>query len=199
MLWPTKYAPMTTSLNLGGKDGARVLLPIVPPGKRPAPNFLPPAEAPPELPGFESLDTRHDVRLRRDLIGRSQSADGRSEGDCATNTGASRNSLGHGDVSRDDRAPHLGCASREHRQSSARIGWRRRWKAACCCGKRSFRSRSDFDNFYYDTRRRLSENGKKVREKTWKRRFPATSSNPSSGASHVQFPARRLLRRASAS
>jgi hypothetical protein len=56
MLWPTRYAPMTTSLKLGGKDGSHVLLPIVPPGKRAAPDFLPPAAAPPALAGFESLE-----------------------------------------------------------------------------------------------------------------------------------------------
>src|SRR5687768_4001247 len=43
MLWPTKY-PMTTSLKIGGKNGAYVLLPVVPPGERAGPKFLAPVE-----------------------------------------------------------------------------------------------------------------------------------------------------------
>ncbi|MGH9337112.1 MAG: CocE/NonD family hydrolase, partial [Vicinamibacteria bacterium] len=55
MLWPTPY-PMTTSLYLGGSDGTRVLLPVVPHEvDRPKPSFFPPAEDP-RIPGYESID-----------------------------------------------------------------------------------------------------------------------------------------------
>src|SRR5690606_1968182 len=53
MLWPTPY-PMTTSLELG-EGASHLLLPVVPPGERPAPGFLPPVESP-RLPGYETLD-----------------------------------------------------------------------------------------------------------------------------------------------
>ncbi len=54
MLWPTPY-PMTTQLLLGGENGSHLVLPVVPPGKRTTPDFLPPEESP-VLAGFESLD-----------------------------------------------------------------------------------------------------------------------------------------------
>ncbi len=52
MIWPTPY-PMTTSLQLGGKNGSRLILPlvsVVPPG-------LPPAFSPPQ-----PSDERKDIR-----------------------------------------------------------------------------------------------------------------------------------------
>ena len=54
MLWPSPH-PMTTTLAIGGADGARVILPVVPKAARPAPAFLPP-ESSPALAGFEPID-----------------------------------------------------------------------------------------------------------------------------------------------
>ena len=56
MIWPTPW-PMTTSLHLGGTDGTRLLLPVVPPADRPRPQFQPIAPREARLPGFEPLDT----------------------------------------------------------------------------------------------------------------------------------------------
>jgi len=50
MFWPSPYR-MTTTLALGGETGARVELPVVPPGKRPVPKFKAPVESP-TLPGY---------------------------------------------------------------------------------------------------------------------------------------------------
>ena len=47
MLWPTPY-PMTTRCS---SAPSHVVLPIVPPGKRPAPSFLPPVTSP-DMPGW---------------------------------------------------------------------------------------------------------------------------------------------------
>ena len=55
MLWPTPF-PMTTRLELGGSEGARLLLPVVPPEERPVPRFREP-EPGPTLAGFETLDS----------------------------------------------------------------------------------------------------------------------------------------------
>ena len=52
MIWPTPY-PMTTSLAIGGEQGARLVLPVVPFEERPHPKFLPPDLAPPP-PGVRS-------------------------------------------------------------------------------------------------------------------------------------------------
>tara|TARA_R110002096_G_scaffold266710_1_gene460243 strand:- start:32101 stop:34167 length:2067 start_codon:yes stop_codon:yes gene_type:complete len=54
MLWPTAY-PMTTTLAIGGSDGARVDLPVIPYQDRPVPVFKLPAEDP-SLPGYGSID-----------------------------------------------------------------------------------------------------------------------------------------------
>jgi hypothetical protein len=56
MIWPTPYA-MTTTLHLGGADGSRLSLPVVPFAERPKPRFLPPPPREEGLPGYASLDT----------------------------------------------------------------------------------------------------------------------------------------------
>jgi hypothetical protein len=55
MIWPTPYS-MTTTLYLG-PDGTRLVLPVVPAGERPAPDFRPIEKSNDKLPGYESLDT----------------------------------------------------------------------------------------------------------------------------------------------
>ena len=54
MLWPTPF-PMTTQLNLGGSQGARLILPMVPKADRPVPAFKKPQPSS-DLDGFEVLD-----------------------------------------------------------------------------------------------------------------------------------------------
>ncbi len=54
MLWPTPM-PMASTLAIGGETGARVELPVVPPGKERGPDFKQPV-AGPALPGYETLD-----------------------------------------------------------------------------------------------------------------------------------------------
>ncbi|MDX1481976.1 MAG: CocE/NonD family hydrolase [Woeseiaceae bacterium] len=54
MLWPTPY-PLTSQLVVGGEQGARVDLPVIPPGEETAPNFRDPAPTE-TLPGFETID-----------------------------------------------------------------------------------------------------------------------------------------------
>jgi hypothetical protein len=55
MFWPTPY-PMTTTLAIGGPEGARIVLPTVTPGDRPAPKFKSPA-ADPVLPNYATVDS----------------------------------------------------------------------------------------------------------------------------------------------
>jgi putative CocE/NonD family hydrolase len=55
MFWPTPF-PMTTTLELGGDRGSRLVLPTVPPADRPVPAFPAPAENP-AMAGFETLDS----------------------------------------------------------------------------------------------------------------------------------------------
>ena len=55
MLWPTPYQ-MTTTLAIGGVEGARVELPVVPPADRPVPKFKLPEEGP-SLSDYASVDS----------------------------------------------------------------------------------------------------------------------------------------------
>jgi hypothetical protein len=168
MLWPTPYA-MTTSLKLGGKDGSHVLVPIVPPGKRPAPDFLPPAESP-RLPGFETLDAGTSSGY-----GEISSVDRNPQtGEVkvvATNTGGSR--MPWGTQTYRETIEHR--TSDDHPENTSVIGTHRMevtledrvllWEAEL-----SFKS--DLENFYYEYTRRLSENGEQLRQKTWTDTMP---------------------------
>lgn len=55
MFWPT-HTLTSTTLAIGGSDGAHVQLPVVPPGEERRPNFKAP-QASPSLPGYESLES----------------------------------------------------------------------------------------------------------------------------------------------
>ena len=166
MLWPTPE-PMTTELQLGA---SRLALPVVPFEKRPVPDFLPPAKDP-EFAGCRVDRGRHDLRLRRDFLGRPQSADrhrGR-EGDQRL-----RHALSRGARSRsfetiryeiNDEAPADAKVTGTHRMEVELPGRKLVWDA-------ELTFRSDRDNFFYSYRRRLTENGKPVREKTWNQTIP---------------------------
>ena len=55
MLWPTPMQ-MTSTLTIGGKNGARIELPVVPPGEEYTPNLKEPSTSP-ILSGYETLDS----------------------------------------------------------------------------------------------------------------------------------------------
>ncbi len=54
MLWPTPD-PVETTLAIGGENGARIVLPVIPPGEARAPDFAQP-KPDPEIEGYETLD-----------------------------------------------------------------------------------------------------------------------------------------------
>jgi len=169
MLWPTPY-PVTTTLRLGGADGARVILPVVPPGDRPAPDFLPPAENPPGLPGFAALDTGNPSGY-----GEISSVDRNPQtGEVtikATNTGGSR--FPWGTETYRETIEHR--TADDHPENTKVKGTHMlqveledrtlRWEAELDFS-------SDLENFYYRYIRRLSEDGELVREKEWQETIP---------------------------
>ena len=55
MLWPTPMQ-MTSTLKIGGKNGARIELPVVPPGEEHTPNLKEPSTSP-ILSGYETIDS----------------------------------------------------------------------------------------------------------------------------------------------
>ncbi|MEQ9561716.1 MAG: CocE/NonD family hydrolase [Woeseiaceae bacterium] len=168
MMWPTPY-PMTTSLELGGDAGSRLVLPVVPPGERPAPAFLPPAESP-SLPGFRSLDSGTSSGY-----GEISSVDRNPQtGEVtvtATNTGAYeypwgtetyREAIEH---KTSDSHPENTSMTGTHRLEVTLPGRVILWEAELVF-------RSDRDNFHYHYVRRVSENDELVREKTWDETIP---------------------------
>ena len=168
MLWPTPH-PMTSSLRIGGEDGARVIMPIVPPEKRPAPEFLPPVSGP-TLPGYEALDTGNPSGY-----GEISSVDRNPQTGVvtatATNTGGYRypwgtetyrESIRH--QTSDENPEHTSMVG-SHRMEAHLENRILVWEAELDFS-------SDADNFYYRYVRRLSENGELVREKKWQKTFP---------------------------
>jgi putative CocE/NonD family hydrolase len=168
MMWPTKHS-MTTSLKIGGKDGARVLLPVVPPGDRPTPDFLPPVEDP-KMPGFETLD-RGTTSGYGEITTVDRNPQTGEVKVLATNSGERqfpwgtqryRETIEH---RTSDSHPEKTEVIGTHRLETELEGRLLLWEADL-----SFTS--DFDNFYYRYSRRLSENGKKLREKSWTETIP---------------------------
>ncbi|MGH9464506.1 MAG: CocE/NonD family hydrolase, partial [Thermoanaerobaculia bacterium] len=168
MLWPTPY-PMTTALYLGGSDGTRLALPVVPFARRPVPAFLPAAESP-TLAGYETLDTGTTSGY-----GEISSVERNPQTGAvtveATNTGGSRYPWGierYRETIRHDAtddAPESASVLGSHRLEVELPGRSLVWEAELSL-------RSDGDNFYYTYLRRLSENGELLRAKTWTDTIP---------------------------
>jgi len=168
MLWPTPY-PMTTTLRLGGDDGAHIILPVVPPGRGDAPDFLPPAPAP-MLAGFESLDDGNPSGYGEvsSVIRNPQTGEATVT---ATNSGGMRFPWGT-ETYREtiehrtsDANPENTSMKGTHRLEVALPGRLILWEAELDFS-------SDRDNFHYRYFRRVSENGKQIREKHWQETIP---------------------------
>ena len=167
MFWPSKY-PVTTSLRIGA-DATRLLLPVVPFEKRPAPHFLAPA-ADPSMPGFEDLDSGNASGYGEI---------GTIERTTATHTtkvmapnhwgyrypwGTERfdESITH-EVSDDH--PEAASVVSKHTFNVNLPDRKLTWEA-------TLTFRSDLQNFYYIYTRRLLRNGELIREKTWNDTIP---------------------------
>jgi hypothetical protein len=168
MLWPTLY-PMTSSLQLGGKNGSHVVLPVVPPGKRPAPVFLPPV-ASPDMPGYESLDSGTSSGY-----GEVSSVDRNPQtGEVtvtATNTGATRYPWGT-ETYRESIEHKTSDAHPEDTSMTGRHRLEVTLPERVLLWEAELAFRSDLDNFHYHYVRRVSENGKVIREKSWDEIIP---------------------------
>ena len=168
MLWPTPY-PMTTTLRLGGADGAHVVLPVVPPGKYQSPQFLPPAESP-QLEGFETVDTGMPSGY-----GEVSSVERNPQTGEVTiklnNTGGYKYPWGS-ELYREtiehktsDAHPEKATVKGTHRMEVTLEDRVLLWEAELDFS-------SDLENFHYRYFRRVSENGEVVREKTWTETIP---------------------------
>jgi len=166
MLWPTPDL-MTTQLQLGS---SRLTLPVVPFEARPVPDFLPPSKDDPQYAGVESLEAGTTSGY-----GEISSVDRNPQTGTvvakATNGSGTRypwgteRSLETIRYEINDHAPADAGVTGTHRLEVELPGRTLVWDA-------ELTFRSDRENFFYTYRRRLTENGKPVREKTWNETIP---------------------------
>ena len=166
MLWPTPEL-MTASLRLGGQS--RLALPVVPFEERSVPAFLPPATDP-RFPGYETLEAGTTSGY-----GEVSSVNRKPQTGAtvvtATNEGGTRFPWGTERTFETirhevrDHAPADASVLGTHRMEVELPGRKLVWDAELSL-------RSDRENFHYSYRRRLSENGRTLREKTWTRTIP---------------------------
>ena len=168
MLWPTPY-PMTTTLRLGGANGSFVELPIVVPGNRESPEFLPPEPNPTYL-GYESIDvgTSSGYGEISSLDRNPQTGEVTAT---ATNSGATQYPWGMETY----RETIVHKTSDTHPENTSMTGTHHievllEDRTLLWEGRLSF-SR-DRENFYYQYSRKISENGEVVREKSWQETIP---------------------------
>jgi hypothetical protein len=170
MFWPTPY-PTTTTLAIGGTEGAHILLPTIPKADRPGPKFKSPvAETDVSVPGYGSVDSGNmsgyaEIRnIERD----------EATGDAlalATNTTAYRYPWG---VERlEERIEHrtndLDPAKSSVRGIYALV---EQLKDRTIRLEQDVEFKSDPKNFHMTFIRRLKVNGKTLHEKQWDETFP---------------------------
>ena len=166
MLWPTPE-PMTTELRLGP---SRLSLPVVPFEERPVPEFLPPSASDPVYAGVESLESG-TVSGYGEISSVERNPQTGTVVAKATNGSGTRYPWGversHETIRYevDDDNPAEARMNGTHRMEVELPGRRLVWEA-------ELEFRSDREKFYYSYYRRLTENGKPVREKTWNETIP---------------------------
>ena len=167
MIWPTPYT-MTTSLQLGGQQPSRLVLPVVPlKSKLPPPNFVPPGQSS-QLPGVHSsghwLPGELWTKLR-DELHQSTTWEWHS-GPQVTEFPWGRTR--HTDKLRfevQDAHPETATAHGEGETEVDLPARKLLWTD-------TLDLRSDKTNFYYQFRRQLLNNGQLIREKNWQETIP---------------------------
>lgn len=166
MLWPTPE-PMTTQLRLGT---SRLTLPTVPPAARPVPDFLPPTNDDPQFPGVESLNAG-TVSGYGEISSVERNPQTGTAVARATNEYGTRYPWGEErnfETIRyevNDHAPADAAVTGTHRIEVKLPQRTLVWDA-------ELTFRSDREHFFYTYRRRLTENGTLVRERTWQETIP---------------------------
>lgn len=166
MLWPTPE-PMTTQLRLGT---SRLTLPTVPPAARPVPDFLPPTNHDPQFPGVESLNAG-TVSGYGEISSVERNPQTGTAVARATNEYGTRYPWGEErnfETIRyevNDHAPADAAVTGTHRIEVKLPQRTLVWDA-------ELTFRSDREHFFYTYRRRLTENGTLVRERTWQETIP---------------------------
>jgi uncharacterized protein len=164
MVWPTPYA-MTTSLQLGGDNGSRLTLPLVPPSMYAAPQFAPP----------EPSEERSDIKDEGSLW----PGDWKTERDevnaktKVTWSGKSAETYPWGKETdfeaitylADDNHPEASSVQGETEVVMALKQQTLTWRGHLALS-------SDAKNFYYKYTRELLKDGHPLKEKTWEETIP---------------------------
>jgi predicted acyl esterase len=164
MFLPTPYS-MTTSLELGGVDGSRLILPVVPVNGAPAPAFLPPEPAEQradihstgELWPGEWTTTRDEINHKTTVNWHGKTETGYAWGKETDYEGLTYNAGGdHPDVS--------------SVQGEAKSVFELKGRVLTWQGHLSVTT--DQQNFYYRYTRELLKDGTMLRQRTWEKTIP---------------------------
>ena len=164
MVLPTPYA-MTTSLELGGADGSRLVLPVVPVSGTPAPRFDPP----------EPAETRNDMRSQgetwpgtwlatRDQVNHKTTVDWRGKGELEYPWGKETDYESLTYEAQDDH-PETSSV-----QGNAKTVFELKGRVLTWKGHLSITT--DATNFYYQYTRELWKDDGLVKQKTWNETIP---------------------------
>jgi hypothetical protein len=162
--WPSPYE-MTSTVHVGGPQGSRVILPVIPRradgATRTVPQYLP-AELY-KVPVKSHQNKPRDDRITRDADGTVVLT---SSGSGTLDYGwGKRTHTGEVVCSVNDNQPEAASWVSEIQEDwdlgARKIGWHT-----------YFDLRSDLNYFHYKLRRELFLNGKKIREHSWKESFP---------------------------
>jgi len=170
MIWPTPH-PMTTVLRLEGANASHIMLPVIPESGQARPEFLPPAKDP-ELPGYsylkigdESVSGYAETRIIERFPLTSKTRIGAS--------GTSGSVYPWATIKYWEDMVH---EAQDNDPARASVTGKTRYtvelddRTLIVEGDLSFTS--DRENFYYAYTKRVLENGKLIREKTWKKTIP---------------------------
>lgn len=164
MVWPTPYA-MTSTLQLGGANGSRLVLPLVPPSMYATPQFNPPepSQERTDMHG-EGFPWPGDWKTERDEV------NGKTK---VTWTGKSAETYPWGKEDdfegitylADDNRPEVSSV-----QGEAEIKMALKDRTLLWLGHLTLSS--DAKNFYYKYVRELYQDGKMLKQKTWEETIP---------------------------
>ena len=165
---------MTTSLRLGGTNATHIVLPVIPHEDRPVPEFLPPAEPAPTLPGFgrvavaEGETTTSGYAEVEGLVYDEESGEA---------TLVATNNSGFlypwGQAQRSQKITHS-----TNKNDPANSSVRTEYARTILVADRELRFEavldffSDLENFYYVYTRKVFENDELLYEKTWDETIP---------------------------
>ena len=168
MLWPTPMQ-MTSTLTIGGKNGARIELPVVPPGEEYTPNLKEPS-ASPILSGYETLDSGGSGGYAAIYSIQHDPETGGAFG-VASSTGATQSPWG---IERfEEEIEHR--TSDENPAYTSVIGRYKiteELKDRTLDFEQNVEFRSDPENFYLNFHRWVSINGELYKEKVWQEVIP---------------------------